>query len=153
MEISIAQNVAGQIQELLQISCIFLQLGLHFSCIFLHFNFSYKNGFAFSCIFLHFNFSYKNGLAFFALFLQFFCSLIFGGPFFSCIFFASFSKISFLLFSRKRQQPDHTTLLSASIRKQQADISREVGTGGLEVSPSTPHSHSEADALPVPVGT
>ena len=61
MEIPIAQNVAGQIQELLQISCMFFAnwfaFFLHFSCIFLHFNFSYKNGFAFVCMifafFLH----------------------------------------------------------------------------------------------------
>ena len=54
-------------------------------CMFLHF--------------LHFNFSYKD------------CNLIFWGPFFSCIIFCFFFQIIFfLLFSRKRQQPDHTVI-------------------------------------------
>ena len=44
----------------------------------------------FLAIFLHFNFSYKNGFAFFCIIFAFFCTLIFGGPFFSCIFFAFF---------------------------------------------------------------
>ena len=94
MEISIAQNVAGQIQELLQISCIFLQIGLHFLAFLLRFNFSYKNGFAFFALFLHF------------------LHPDFWGSIFQLHFFLHFSpKYLFLLFSRKRQQPDHTTLV------------------------------------------
>ena len=54
MEISIAQNVAGQIQELLQISYIFFcKLVCIFLAFFSHFNFSSKNGVACFCIFLH----------------------------------------------------------------------------------------------------
>ena len=80
MEISIAQNVAGQIQKLLQISCI-----------------CFANWFAFLLHFCVLVLAKKMDLHF----LHFFCILIFGGPFFNC----------FLLFSRKRQQPDHTTVV------------------------------------------
>ena len=93
MEISIAQNVAGQIQELLQISCFFCKLVCIFLAFFLHFNFSYKNGFAFFCIFLHY----------FCIFLH----PDFWGPFFSSICFAF---ISSFMFPRKRQQPDRATV-------------------------------------------
>ena len=59
---------------------------------------------AFFCIFI---LAIKMDLHFFA----FFCILIFGGPFLSCVFFCIFSpKYLFLLFSRKRQQPDHTNM-------------------------------------------
>ena len=85
MEISIAQNVAGQIQELLQISCIF-----------------FANWFAFFLHFLHFNFSYKNGFAFF---LAFFLHPDFWGSIFQLLFFAFFAFISCFMFPRKRHSP------------------------------------------------
>ena len=84
-----AQNVAGQIQELLQISCIFFW---KLVCIFL----------AFFCILI---LAIKKDLHFFALFLHFFCILIFGGPFFSCICFAFFAFISSFMFPRKGHKP------------------------------------------------
>ena len=90
MEISIAQNVAGQIQELLQISCIF-----------------FANWFAFFLHFLHFNFSYKNGFAFF---LAFFLHPDFWGSIFQLLFFAFFCIYILFYVSQKEAQPDHTSL-------------------------------------------
>ena len=90
MEISIAQNVAGQIQELLQISCIFL-----------------ANWFAFFLHFLHFNFSYKMDLQFFCIIFAFFLHPDFWGSIFQlhlfCIFFGF---ISSFMFPRKRHSPN-----------------------------------------------
>ena len=90
MDISIAQNVAGQIQELLQISCIFfaffLQIGLHFSCILI--------------------LAIKMELHFFCIIFAFFLHPDFWGSIFQlhlfCIFFAF---ISSFMFPRKRHSP------------------------------------------------
>ena len=76
-------------------------------CKFLAF---FANWFDFSCTFLHFNFSYKNGFAFFCIIFAFFCILIFGGPCFSCICFAFFCTYIFFYVSQEEAQPDHTIL-------------------------------------------
>ena len=112
MEISIAQNVAGQIQELLQISCIF-----------------FANWFALFLHFLHFNFSYKNGFAFV---LHFFASRFLGVHFSMAFFFLHFfSKYLFTVF-QKEAQPDLTTIVSYGSTVTQDDIK---GIKGLSWRP------------------
>ena len=109
MEISLAQNVAGQIQELLQMSCIFFAnwfaFFLHVFCILI---LAVKMALHFFCII-------------FAFFLHFFCILIFGGPFFSCICLAFFCIYIFFYVSQEEALPDHTSLVPS-------DSSAKVGS-------------------------
>ena len=136
MQISIAQNVAGQTQELLQISCIFFANWFAF-CL------------AFCCILI---LDIAMGLQFFIIF-AFFCILILGSYFPVAFFLHFFSKISFLLFSRKRQQPDdHTRFLSCRSKELHGSLpvirprnccgqgllsQQEQGSTGLDQLPST----------------
>ena len=96
MEISIAQNVAGQIQELLQISCIFFAnwfaFVLHFFCILI--------------------LAIKMDLQFFCIII-----LIFWGPFFSCICFAFFLQNIFFTVCQKEAaaRPHKARLHPASL--------------------------------------
>ena len=81
------------------------------------------------CIFLHFNFSYKNGFAFFACVLGFFCTLIFGGPFFSCIFciFSFFciflQNIFFTVFQKEAAAGPHKAKAKKQDTKQRTKMS------------------------------